>query len=412
MELDETFLILHKNESSDRHPPSIHRINVSGGFKLYVEEFGNKNSPSALYLHGGWGPRKDEGKNEACDVFDPERFRVIFFHQRGWGNSEPIGQIEENFLENSVEDCETVRKLLKIEYWNIVYGGSNGATLALAYAACCGSEIVNSLILRGLWLMRQEDLLHDYGSIDGKARHYPAEFQRFLSYVGLERHILENDFREKAGLEVVKRYLAALLPNKYRDREGGAIVINDQHTSSAFNPCEEKSELAKAWLSWDGLGGSVVPCNKPNQHSQQSFAEKKPTNGEDTSNTALLTPEYETACMGLNLYLNHNRNSNYGFTVVQGDEINPPFHNQSIAADNILELAQERLKNMPIFFITGEFDMLCPPKMAYEVAVAIYGKDHSTWKRKYFRQVHGAAHSARDPGMKDEIRKVVKELTL
>ena len=155
-----------------------------------------------------------------------------------------------------------------------------------------------------------------------------------------------------------------------------------------------------------------MPCNKPNQHSQQLLAEKKPTNGEDTSNMALLTPEYETACMGLNLYLNHNRNSNYGFTNVQGDEINPSFHNQSIAADNILELAQERLKNMPIFFIAGEFDMLCPPKMAYEVAVAIYGKDHSTWKRKYFRQVHGAAHSARDPGMKDEIRKVVKELTL
>merc|ERR1712020_399917 len=127
---------------------------------------------------------------------------------------------------------------------------------------------------------------------------------------------------------------------------------------------------------------------------------------------ALLTPEYEAACMGLNLYLNHNRGSNYGLTVVQGDEIHPPFHNQSIAADNILELAQERLKNMPIFFITGEFDMLCPPKMAYEVAVAIYGKDYSTWKRKYFRQVHGAAHSARDPGMKDEIRKVIKELNL
>ena len=260
--------------------------------------------------------------------------------------------------------------------------------------------------------MRQEDLLHDYGSIDGKARHYPAEFQRFLSHVGLERHGLENDFGQKAGLEIVQRYVAALLPNKYPDRDGGAIVINDPHTSSAFNSCEEKLRLAKAWLSWDCLGGSVVKCNRPKQHFEQLLANKKATNGEDTSNMALLTPEYETACMGLNLYLNHNRKSNCSLTVVQGDEIHPPFHNQSIAADNILELAQERLKNMPIFFITGEFDMLCPPKMAYEVAVAIHGKDHSTWKCKYFRQVHGAAHSARDPDMKDEIRKVVKELNL
>ena len=64
MEFNETIRILHQNESSDRHTPSIHRINVSGGFKLYVEEFGNKNGPSALYLHGGWGPRKDEGETK------------------------------------------------------------------------------------------------------------------------------------------------------------------------------------------------------------------------------------------------------------------------------------------------------------------------------------------------------------
>ena len=69
-----------------------------------------------------------------------------------------------------------------------------------------------------------------------------------------------------------------------------------------------------------------------------------------------------------------------------------------------------RLKCMPIYLITGEFDMLCPPKMAYEVASAIFGKDDFVRKQEYVQQVRGAAHSARDPGMKEEIKKAVAKL--
>ena len=86
-------------------------------------------------------------------------------------------------------------------------------------------EIVKGLVLRGLWLIREEDLNHDYGSINGKARHYPVEFETFLSTIGLDAKSIEKDFGGNAGLEVVQRYHAALL----RDDEGFAELVEERN---------------------------------------------------------------------------------------------------------------------------------------------------------------------------------------
>ena len=407
MALNENISLSSTKSINDRIPSIVHSVKVSGGFNLHVEEVGDRNKPAALYIHGGWGPREGEGETEACAIFDPEKFRVIFFHQRGWGRSTPTGKIEDNFLENSIEDCETVREFLDIDNWKIVYGGSNGATLALAYAACFGVEIINGLILRGLWLIREEDLYHDYGSTEGKAKHYPREFETFLSTIGMEVDTLENDFGRAAGIEIVRRYLAALLPTKDYDK-GDLIDVNKYPDSDEL--LEDKNAIARAWLAWDTLGGSVVSgLSSANQFSSSSLSEK--TVDEDIKSPgAFLTSEYEIATMGLNLYQHHNRNNSSCSTAEWPNEKPCPQMKKIISSKNILELAEQRLKNMPLYFITGEFDMLCPPKMAYEVASAIFGKDDFVRKQEYVRQVRGAAHSARDPGMKEEIKKAVAKL--
>lgn len=315
------------------------RLAVGGGHELFVRIFGCQGGPAILFLHGGWGPLTSEASYDLGGLVDTNRYLVVYHHQRGWGQSTPLGSIANNELADNVEDCEAVRKAAGVTQWASVYGGSNGATLGLAYAASYPSHTC-SVVLRGLWLIRESDVVYDYITLNGKARHYPDEWDRFAGAVGCGRSV-ENAC---AGLSLLERYRDAL---------------------AAPDPAVSE-RAAASWLQWDALGATVqVPAGPP---------------------PPPLTPPLANAQLGVHLYLTH------------AADITTP-----IGGGRLLQTAAAALANMPIRLITGHYDMLCPPAMAYEVAGALR-------RPAALRLVAGAAHSAGDSSMGAEIREAFDEL--
>ncbi|MFT5142685.1 MAG: proline iminopeptidase [Rhodothermales bacterium] len=128
-------------------------LKVSDIHTLYWEQCGKPNGEPILFLHGGPGA--------ACSLtdrrfFDPDHFRAILFDQRGCGRSRPVGELAENSIDQIVADIEALRETLGIETWH-VFGGSWGSTLSLYYAQE-HPERCRTLTLRGIWLLRQEEL--------------------------------------------------------------------------------------------------------------------------------------------------------------------------------------------------------------------------------------------------------------
>ena len=135
----------------ETEPHHTFMLKVSGLHALWVEECGRPDGIPVVFLHGGPGA--------GCEAFhrrffDPGRYRVILFDQRGCGRSTPHAELRENTTQDLVEDIERIREHLGIERW-LVFGGSWGSTLGLAYAEACPGR-VTGLILRGIFLCRRQ----------------------------------------------------------------------------------------------------------------------------------------------------------------------------------------------------------------------------------------------------------------
>lgn len=131
---------------------------------MYWETFGNPGAPALVFLHGGPGGGAHPANRQ---LFDPTRWQVVLFDQRGAGRSRPRASTVSNTTAHLIDDMERLRSLLKIERWT-VFGGSWGSTLSLAYAQAHPSACA-SLILRGLsffskaevdWFIRGMGLFH------------------------------------------------------------------------------------------------------------------------------------------------------------------------------------------------------------------------------------------------------------
>jgi len=150
-------------------------LNVSDLHEMYYEESGNPQGLPVVFLHGGPGSGCNPGQRR---FFDPAYYRIILLDQRGCGKSKPLGETNQNKTSDLVEDIDQLRIVLGIEKW-LVFGGSWGSTLALAYAIA-HSDRVTGLILRGIFLSRQNELdwfLHD-------VRHfYPEAWDKLTSYI-------------------------------------------------------------------------------------------------------------------------------------------------------------------------------------------------------------------------------------
>lgn len=154
---------------------STHVLDSDSGHSLYFEQSGNASGIPVIFLHGG--PGSGCGENHRR-YFNPEKYRIILFDQRGCNRSTPNGSVENNTTQDILNDIETIRQQLKIEKW-LLFGGSWGATLALLYAEQY-SERVSGIILRGTFLARQCDF--DWFAKSGVNRVFPDYWEEFISY--------------------------------------------------------------------------------------------------------------------------------------------------------------------------------------------------------------------------------------
>lgn len=160
----------------DLEPYRLGRLQVSGGHELYFEESGNPRGKPVVFLHGGPGGGTEPKHRR---FFDPTRYRIVLFDQRGCGRSTPFASLEQNTTWDLVADIEALRRQLGIERWQ-VFGGSWGCTLALAYAQT-HPERVSELVLRGVFLIRREEIRWFYQ--EGASWIFPEAWQEFLEHI-------------------------------------------------------------------------------------------------------------------------------------------------------------------------------------------------------------------------------------
>jgi proline iminopeptidase len=202
-------------------------LGVGDGHEVYYEQSGNPRGKPALFVHGGPG---GGGDVNARRFFDPVRYRIVVFDQRGSGRSRPHASLEANTTWHLVADMEQLRRHLKIERW-LVFGGSWGSTLALAYAQTHPAA-VSELVLRGIFLLRKVEI--DWFYQFGANMLFPEQWQEYLEPIPLA---------ERGNL------LAA-----YHRR----LLSNDAAT---------RLEAARAWSIWEGATSSL----KPNPAREEQF---------------------------------------------------------------------------------------------------------------------------------------------
>jgi proline iminopeptidase len=155
----------------------LQRETLEGGghHQVYVEECGNPDGIPVLFLHGG--PGSGCRPQHRC-YFNPDKYRIILFDQRGCGRSTPSGELENNTTAFLVSDMEAIRSALGIERW-VLFGGSWGATLALCYARDYPQQVM-SMILRGTFLGRRSDIEWVYAE-GGASRLFPDAWQKLVA---------------------------------------------------------------------------------------------------------------------------------------------------------------------------------------------------------------------------------------
>jgi proline iminopeptidase len=187
------------------------RLQVSSLHSIYWEESGNPKGKPILFVHGGPGSGTDP--SQRC-FFDPKVYRIVLFDQRGCGKSIPHAELKENTTWDLVDDIEKLRKHLQIASW-VVFGGSWGSTLSLAYAETYPA-VVKGLILRGIFLCRPSELDWFYQS--GANNIFPDEWEKFVAPIPI---------RERKHL--VKAYYKKLISNDL----------------------QEQMEAARSWAGWE-----------------------------------------------------------------------------------------------------------------------------------------------------------------
>ncbi|MDP1766268.1 MAG: prolyl aminopeptidase [Methylotenera sp.] len=150
-------------------------LNAGNLHEIYYEVCGNPTGVPVVFLHGGPGSGCNPTQRR---FFDPAFYRIVLIDQRGCGRSKPQGSISQNTTNDLVDDIEAIRNILNIKQW-LVFGGSWGSTLALAYAVQ-HSDKVTGLILRGIFLSRPSELRWFLGQVQA---FYPESWEALCNYL-------------------------------------------------------------------------------------------------------------------------------------------------------------------------------------------------------------------------------------
>lgn len=230
-----------------REPHRSGMLQVSEIHTIYWEESGNPQGIPVVFLHGGPGAGSIPAYR---GFFNPDRYRIFLFDQRGAGRSRPYGETRGNTTWDLVADIEKLREMFGIESW-LVFGGSWGSTLALAYAQS-HPERVDGLILRGVFLGRQSevDWIYEAG---GVSRIYPAQWQRYLNEIAPEkRGRLVEAYHELLFSDDRRRTLKAA--KAWCDWESWLSRFEPQETADSEEDCwapariENHYFMNRCWL--------------------------------------------------------------------------------------------------------------------------------------------------------------------
>ncbi len=200
-------------------PYQIQRLAVDALHTLHVEECGNPSGLPAIFLHGGPGGGLSDYHRR---FFDPARYRIVLFDQRGSGRSTPFAELTDNTTAHLVADIEAIREHLGIERW-VVFGGSWGSTLALAYAQAHPQRAMG-IVLRGIFLGRPQELRW-FNEVDGGASQiFPERWTRFLDFIpAAERgSLLDAYWQRLNSTDEVTRLAAAQAWSAW---EGGSTTL-------------------------------------------------------------------------------------------------------------------------------------------------------------------------------------------
>ena len=187
-------------------------LDVGGGHRIYFEESGNPHGFPVIFVHGGLG---SQSRPVHRRFFDPDFYRVILFDQRGCGQSTPLGSLADNTTSHLIADMDRLRRHLNVERW-LLFGGSWGSTLALAYAETHPDRVAE-LVLRGIFLCRPKEIQWFYQ--EGASAIFP---------------------------EVWEEYLKVIPENERAD------MVSAYHRRLTSEDYSVRLEAARAWSIWEG----------------------------------------------------------------------------------------------------------------------------------------------------------------
>ena len=201
--------------------PAIEPFNTGymerGCHEIYYEQCGNPDGKPAVFLHGGPG---GGGSTTVRRFFNPESYHIVIFDQRGCGRSKPHGCLEQNTTWDLVEDIETLKNKLGFEKW-LVFGGSWGSTLSLAYSQTYPKS-VSEMVLRGIFMLRKKEL--DWFYQEGASNIFPEAWEKFLEPIDISQ----------------------------RDN-----LMSAYHEIFKSDNTEKKLNAAIAWSRWEGSTSSL-----------------------------------------------------------------------------------------------------------------------------------------------------------
>ena len=210
------------------------RLRVSDIHEIFWEESGNPNGLPVVALHGGPGGGSSP---EMRRFFDPERYRIFLFDQRGCGRSTPHSELRENTTWDLVDDIEALRAHVGVSQW-LVFGGSWGSTLSLAYAVT-HPERTLGVVLRGIFLVSKPEIQWFYQS--GASRLFPDAFDRYVAPIPEE--------------------------------ERGDLLMAF-HRRLTGNDRQARIEAARAWSRWEGETLSIKgPVTTPPRFNEDDFVD-------------------------------------------------------------------------------------------------------------------------------------------
>lgn len=208
-------------------------LNVSDLHSIYYECCGNPNGKNLVFLHGGPGGGI---KADYRRYFNPEKYHIVLFDQRGCGKSTPFGEIKENTTWELVEDIEKLKQHLNISTWS-VFGGSWESTLALSYAQSHPLSC-EALFLRGIFLLRKKEI--DWFYQEGCSKIFPDAWEKYLKPIAPEKR---------------NNLLAAYYE-----------ILTGQDKQQA-------QKAAQAWSCWEASTSKLIPDNQLiNDFGQEDFS--------------------------------------------------------------------------------------------------------------------------------------------